>query len=105
MLKKMIDRVTEERRRTKQLVATLDDFLTNAKNNSLTANEARKNLEEGVIELVKYGKHSSNGLLITDDGYFLTARHCVEGSLSQQIVLYDGMKCKVEKICAQGRIE
>ncbi len=101
----LVDLVTGKRERTKRLAATLDDFLANAKNNSLTDEEARKNLEEGVIELVESGEHSSNGLLISDDGYFLTARHCVAGSLPLQIVLYDGMKCKVEKICAQGKIE
>lgn len=105
MLKKIFDLVTGKRGRTKRLAATLDDFLTNAKNNSLTVEEARKNLEEGVVELVKYGEHSSNGLLISDDGYFLTARHCVERSLPQQIVLYDGMKCRVEKVCAKGKTD
>ena len=97
MPKKLFKLVTGKRERTKRLVTTLDDFLTNAKNNSLTSEQAKKNLREGIIELIKNEQHSSNGLLITDDGYFLTARHCVEGSLPLQIVLYDGMKCRVEK--------
>lgn len=101
MLKKLFDLVTGERRRTKQVIATLDDFLTNAQNSDLSYAQAQKNLEEGVIELVKYGKHYSNGLLITDDGYFLTARHCFEHSLPQQVRLYDGSKYPFEKVCYQ----
>ncbi len=53
MPKKLFDLVTGKRGKTKRLVATLDDFLTNAKNNSLTHEQAKKNLEEGVIELVE----------------------------------------------------
>ncbi|MBI4147520.1 serine protease [Candidatus Woesearchaeota archaeon] len=105
MPRKLFKLITGKRERTKQLVATLDDFLTNAKNNSLTSEQAKKNLNEGIIELIENEQHSSNGLLITDNGYFLTARHCVKGSLPLQIVLYDGMKCRVEKICAQGNIQ
>lgn len=101
MLKKLINLVTGERGRTKRLVATLDDFLENAKSNSLTDEQAQKNLEEGVVELVKNGQHSSNGLLITDDGYFLTARHCVEHSLPQYVRLYDGSVYPFENVCSQ----
>ncbi|MDP3698499.1 MAG: hypothetical protein Q8R47_02845 [Nanoarchaeota archaeon] len=103
MIKKLINVVTGESRRNKQLVKTLDDFLANAKSNSLTDEQAKRNLEEGVVELVNYdGQHSSNGLLITDDGYFLTAGHCLKES-PLRYVLHDGRKCKIEKVCAYGK--
>lgn len=43
----------------------------------LTPEQARRRIEENVIEIEMYGQHSSNGLLITENGYFLTAYHCV----------------------------
>ena len=45
----------------------------------LTIQESTKNLEESLVEIFyKNGGHQSNGLLITENGYFLTNYHCVE---------------------------
>ena len=96
MLKKLRDFVTGEPRK-RQLIATLDDFLASAQDNSLTDEQAKKNLEEGVIELLEYGRHSSNGLLITDDGYFLTAKHCLEKPVPGAVRSYDGKIYKLER--------
>ena len=105
MIQKLFDLVTGERRRIKQIVTTLDDFLAHAETNSLTDLLAKKNLEEGVVELVyNNGEHSSNGLLISDDGYFLTARHCVEDDvLPLKMRLYDGTECEIEKKHVHGK--
>ena len=55
----------------------------------LTEEQSKKNIEESVIELVQNEKQVSNGLLITTNGYFLTARHCVKN--------IEGLKIKNRK--------
>jgi len=44
----------------------------------LNIEESKARIEESVIELVRYRQHSSNGILITENGYFLTAYHCIK---------------------------
>ena len=39
----------------------------------LATPEARRTIEESLLELTIHGGHTSNGLLITQNGYFITA--------------------------------
>lgn len=69
---------------------------------ALTPAVSKQTVEESVVEIRIHGQHSSNGLLVTDNGYFLTARHCVdrgEDITHGRIHLYDGISYPLEKIC------
>src|SRR3989338_6978525 len=56
----------------------LNDFIANIHlGYHLTDDEARSSLDTGLVELVEHGQHSSNGIFLTDDGYFLIAAHRV----------------------------
>ncbi len=60
------------------IAASLDDFLQNLNQaNNFTPTEARRAIEKGIVEITIEGRHFANGLLITGEGYFLTASHCV----------------------------
>lgn len=79
----------------------LDEFLRQIRSNGhLNTKESRENLEENLIELTYYGYHSSNGLLFTNRGYFITAKHCVNDLNGLKAKLYNGKNCTIEKICA-----
>lgn len=44
----------------------------------LSREESIRNLEKSLVEIVYAGRsHRGNGLLMTDNGYFLTADHCL----------------------------
>jgi len=88
-------------KRSKKVKKTLDRFIQQIYwGDDLTVEQSRKNLGKGLVEIVKYGQHSSNGILITGDGYFLTAEHCVtDGLVGAQIRLFNGNLYPVEKIC------
>lgn len=80
-------------KKQKETLFLLDEFIKNIYfGEDLTLKESKKNLEEGLIEIIyNNGVHHSNGLLITENGYFLTAKHCVESDLSSlKIKLYNG---------------
>ena len=80
---------------------TLENFIQNIYfANELSTKESIKNLEESLIELVQYKKyHSSNGLLVTENGYFITNFHCVKGHKKDNIkVNYQGKNYNI-KIC------
>ena len=60
----------------KETINSFDQFLKNIYPQNLSPEQAKKNLEKGVVELLyPNGKHALNGLLITEDGYFITNRH------------------------------
>jgi hypothetical protein len=87
-----------KKKKTKEIISALDSFIQQIYwGEDLELNEAKRNLEEGVVEIIKYGKHTSNGLLITDDGYFLTALHCVDDTPKLNIKLHNGKTYKLEK--------
>jgi len=76
----------------------------------LTAQESINNLEKSLIELVDHssGEHLANGLLITEDGYFLTNHHCIEKFLDRDLTLikdYQNRKYKILKICEKNEKE
>ena len=73
----------------KEFIPSLEQFIQQFYwGEHLTISQAERNLNESLVEITHYGEHSSNGLLITDNGYFLTAKHCVMSKLR-------GMKIKL----------
>ena len=71
--------------------------------NDLVEKDSKRNLEEGLVEIVCGKDHSSNGLLISDNGYFLTANHCVDHDLnSLGVKTSSGKVYSVEKVCARA---
>lgn len=72
--------------RAKEVVTALTDFVNNQEScRDMSAKESRKNIEDGLVNIVlkrdlgfKIKEHESHGLLITNDGYFLTANHCLD---------------------------
>lgn len=64
----------------------------------LAAEQSRKNLEEGLVELRAPGGHVANGLLVTEHGYFITAAHCLEGWEELQVRLADGTAYSIQKL-------
>jgi len=99
-MKKLLKIIGKKKR--EKLVSTLDEFIRQTKlNEDLNPNESRKNLEESLIELIYYdGQHSSSGLLFTNNGYFLTAKHCIKNPKELRARLYDGKNYKIKKVCA-----
>jgi len=70
----------------------------------ITSKESEKNLEDSLIELLHNCAHSSNGLLLTDDGYFLTAKHCINPTdPSPYVKLPTSRIYNFEKICCRGK--
>ena len=65
----------------------------------LTVNQLKKNIEESVIGLLRNGNYASNGLLVTTNGYFLTARHCIKNIKELKIKNRKGDFYSLEKIC------
>ncbi|MFH0798203.1 MAG: serine protease [Candidatus Woesearchaeota archaeon] len=68
----------------------------------ISVDESKYSIESNVVELVRYGQHSSNGLLVTTNGYFLTACHCVDG-VRKLNVRHNGHEYRLEKVCAVSR--
>jgi len=88
-----------------QLACALDEFVQSVYwGDDIKPLQARKSLERGLVEITCFYQHSSNGLLITENGYFITAAHCLEdGVFLPQIKLHDGNRYYVEKVCVRGK--
>lgn len=79
----------------------------------LSPEQSKDNIEKGLIQInlnvktympyiAKLGQ--SNGLLITKDGYFLTAKHCVDHDYYNGTVMdSQGRHYTIEKICALSK--
>lgn len=68
--------------------------------------EAKSNLEAGLLEIIAVGKgHYGNGLLITENGYFVTNYHCVDlKDLSLlNVVLANGASYPITKVCGYNK--
>src|SRR3989344_3116899 len=73
---------------------------------NLAPEQSRQNLEESVVEITNpNGGHSSNGLLITDSGYFLTALHCTTSLPGDLHVRIGNVLYPLEKLCAYRESE
>ncbi|PIN68801.1 hypothetical protein COV93_07995 [Candidatus Woesearchaeota archaeon CG11_big_fil_rev_8_21_14_0_20_43_8] len=67
----------------------------------LDTDQARENLDHGLVEIIyNDGGHCANGLLVTQNGYFLTPKHCIEDDTATKLVkLHDGKIYAIEEIC------
>jgi S1-C subfamily serine protease len=93
----------KEIKKQREVISMLENFIQQLYwGYNLDSNESKKNLEESLIEITKYGKHASNGILISENGYFLTAKHCISRDLfSMKIRLYNGLSYPIEKVCVE----
>ena len=92
------------RHSNRERVSLLEQFMGELHiGSSLMVDDARERIDQSLIELHVMGQHSSNGLLITDDGYFLTAYHCVEDSARKggplMIRTNEGKFHGIEEVC------
>lgn len=78
-------------------ISALESFLEQD-NNSIELGD----ISRGLVEIVYCGNHSSNGLLITSDGYFLTPKHCQRLSY---IRLSTGIECRISHVCIRNKYE
>ncbi len=87
-------------------LSVLTDFINNIYiAEDLPKNEAKKNLESAIVEIVyENNQHAANGILITTDGYFVTNLHCVVGPDRRKIILHNGECFSINKICARSKI-
>ena len=65
---------------------------------NLLVPQAIKQLEQNVVELTQDGQHLANGLLITANGYILTAEHCIQKS--NRWYAQNNQAFLIEKVCA-----
>lgn len=93
---------------SREAITALDGFIQQLYwGEGLSPEKTKTNIYGGLVEIVKDGMHSSNGILITTNGYFLTAKHCVENGFHKgaKIRTYDDKEYEIEKICAYGSKE
>lgn len=70
---------------------------------NLTDYQAKQNLQKGIVKLTDGETFEGNGLLITENGYFITSYHCVRGVKGQMsIELANGKTYPVTKVCAHN---
>ncbi len=101
---KLLDMLLNKKPDNGALVRMLDDFVNQVYwGEDLAIESSKRNLEDSVVELKRYGFHSSNGLLISNDGYFLTAYHCVRRRGRIHIQTSDGGTYRVKKVCAVSK--
>lgn len=69
----------------KKSINALEKFIQNIfLGDNLSETEAIKNLESGLLEIKHNDTHASNALLITNNGYALTANHCTHNHQKKQ---------------------
>ncbi len=90
-------------KRQKELVSALDEFIQSFYlGETLSTEQAKANLESGLLEVVVEKQHIGSGLLITRDGFFITANHVLDYALNykQSFVKLQDKSYKIERICA-----
>lgn len=89
------------RERRKTTASALEQFVQQNWLEDITPEQARRNIEEGLVEIIWLdGQHAANGILVTKDGYFLTALHCVTHELSSKRVRgWDGSVYGIQEVC------
>ncbi len=90
----------------KQTIKALEEFVQNVYwTKSLSAEQSIKNLEESLVEVLYPNMtHKGNGLLITENGYLLTANHVEEEDgkdcpSAKYIRNYQNKIYPIKKIC------
>ncbi len=68
---------------------------------ALSVGEAQQLVENGVVELLcENGTHRGNGFLITENGYFITAAHCVAKDITnEKIRMHSGRVARISRVC------
>jgi len=99
----------------KTAINSLDGFIQQIYwGEELTPEQSKENIKQGLVQITLNLKSTlfsslneescSNGLLITEDGYFLTAKHCVDHSYSQGTIKdSQGKQYSIEKVCAVSK--
>ena len=83
----------------KKRIRVLDEFVR-SNWNGVSQKESEENLKNSLIEIVySGGQHCGNGLLISENGYFITANHCLESMTRKRIVTSDGTYYKKFAVC------
>ncbi|MBI5064649.1 trypsin-like peptidase domain-containing protein [Candidatus Woesearchaeota archaeon] len=72
---------------------------------SLTDDQSKTNIQESLIELTYQGQHYANGLLITNNGYFLTNAHCLPDDVlpNIKIRMHDERTYAIQDWCIRSR--
>lgn len=82
----------------------LRDFVDNIYwNDNLAPDKSIFSVEQGVVELLYKNsyQHSSNGLLLTEDGYVITCYHCINKEIENMFAGMHGNKLyEIERICS-----
>lgn len=87
-------------------MSCLQNFMNSYHEHSLDQHESFRNLEDSLVELVwEGGSHRANGILISEHGYLLTARHCIEKSDITKARLRDGKTYFLERVCAHSKYD
>lgn len=83
----------------------LKEFVNNFHwGDGLTDSQAKSNLENGIVEITDFEGTTCNGLLITENGYFITSYHCVADlEYELYIVTSNGKKYPIQKVCAYSK--
>lgn len=92
-----------DRSKARQVISALERFTQQFYwAETLTYEQSVAEIEDSLLELSYFnGEHCGNGILVTEDGYFLTANHCVKQDLFRLRVNSKHGKYRIiEKVCA-----
>ncbi|HBM45933.1 MAG: hypothetical protein UT05_C0001G0091 [Parcubacteria group bacterium GW2011_GWF2_38_76] len=99
-------------REDREILRNLLRDYDNGIGNKVEPKEAMQRIRRGLIEIcqtnyfcgleLKFSRsHSSNGLLLTQNGYFVTCFHCIENGIKNLIIVDDdGNSYPIEGVCA-----
>ncbi len=88
-------------------ISALEKFMNNIYfGESLAKEDSIKNLEDSLVE-IKFkdtNVHRANGLLIIDNGYLLTAKHCTKNP-KNNLLVYKNNVYGMERICVSDNVK
>jgi len=90
-------------KRQKQVAQALEEFLQSFYlGETLSTERAKANLYAGLLEIVVEDQHIGGGLLVTSDGFFITANHVLDYALKYKscFVKLQDKKYEIERVCA-----
>jgi len=92
--------------RKRKAAMALEEFIQKNWLEDVSPNQSKQNIADGLVEILYRGNHFSNGLLVTDDGYFITAMHCLDSNVSDMSIrLGDGNIYSVHELCGEDSEE